>query len=392
MESTAFSPFVLLVSVVALEFCREELWTSNLAEKCSVGLGLNPCLHSKLIPSSPLDCVLGYRGRTKGYDSGDRHWSFPTRLLGVSPLVKDLRLLALAFWVVYGHHFFVQVQLLATFTQISAFLNSLACCPFQVSRSQPCTLLSPTLFLPASSFPVYSLSHPTGAPGSLIPESMGTSSSHLRAFVPLSGMSFPSSGQLSSKLFIIEHPTLGQLWRFFHLWSEVAFESNPSRTFLEVWWLRDFTFQCRGRGFELWLGSWDPACHRAAREPSFHKTAEPTRCLRRSRVLQLRPDAAKSKYKNTKKRKQSSHIGSLVLRMFEYFICFFVFRLWAPWGQEFCPLTFLSFLVLITLTGIKKIYIYLCWIVRMNEESRKPRRTCLYRSRFCENMGMMTYP
>ena len=151
--------------------------------------------------------------------------------------------------------FFVQVQLLATFTQISAFLNSLACCPFQVSRSQPCTLLSPTLFLPASSFPVYSLSHPTGAPGSLIPESTGTSSSHLHAFVPLSGMSFPSSGQLSSKLFIIEHPTLGQLWRFFHLWSEVAFESNPSRTFLEVWWLRDFTFQCRGRGFELWLGS-----------------------------------------------------------------------------------------------------------------------------------------
>ena len=60
-------------SVVALEFYREALWTSNLVEKCSVRLGLKPCLHSKLIPSSFLDCVLGYRGRTKGDDSGDGH-------------------------------------------------------------------------------------------------------------------------------------------------------------------------------------------------------------------------------------------------------------------------------------------------------------------------------
>ena len=60
-------------SVVALEFYREELWTSHLAEKCSVGFGLKPCLHSKLIPSSLLDCVLGYQGRTKGDDSGNGH-------------------------------------------------------------------------------------------------------------------------------------------------------------------------------------------------------------------------------------------------------------------------------------------------------------------------------
>ena len=367
MESTAFSPFVLLVSVVALEFCREELWTSNLAEKCSVGLGLKPCSHSKLMPSSPLDCVLGYRGRTKGYDSGDGHWSFPTRLLGVSLLVKDLRLFALAFWVVYGHHFFVQVQLLAAFTQISAFLNSLACCPFQVSRSQPRTLLSPPIISSRLLFPCL-LSLPSHW-GDWLTDSW--EHGHL---LRSSACLRPSVWNVLSLLWTVVQqtfhhwtPNSGSTVEIFHLWSEVAFESNPSRTFLVVWWLRDFTFQCRGRGFDLWLGSWDPAWHRAAREPSFHKTVEPTCCLTRSRVLQLRSDAAKGKHKNAKKRKRSSHIVSLVLRMLEYFICFIVFRLWASWGQEFCPLTFFSFLVLITLTGIKNIYIYIPLLNCKNE-------------------------
>ena len=125
-------------SVVALKFYREALWTSNLAEKCSVRLGLKPCLHSKLIPSSLLDCVLGHRGRTKGDDSGDGHWSFSTTLLGMSLLVKDLGLLTLTFWIAYSHHFFLSrsscwLHLLRSLD----FLNSLACCPFQVSRSQP---------------------------------------------------------------------------------------------------------------------------------------------------------------------------------------------------------------------------------------------------------------
>lgn len=62
-------PFLLLsfwFSVVALGFYREELWTSNLVGKSSVGLGLKQCLHRKLIPSSHWDFVLEYRGWGEG--------------------------------------------------------------------------------------------------------------------------------------------------------------------------------------------------------------------------------------------------------------------------------------------------------------------------------------
>ena len=163
---------------------------SNLVGKSSVGLGLKQCLHSKLIPSSNLDCMLGAGGFLKGVRVGTGTEAFPMHPCTCpwwSVAISGFWHWRSEFFAVISNQNSVHFWPLAAFVQISDFLEFL---DFRRSKSLGADLLYPLYFWLGSSFPVHP-SIPILVTGLLPPEIMGTSPVHLDILFPLSGTRCP---------------------------------------------------------------------------------------------------------------------------------------------------------------------------------------------------------